>query len=79
MSRGLTKPWLLGAFLMNIIGGRSSRYQLAGISIRSVSWPRCSGTIHSDGFFRIIDLRPFVADTDIIGLVIVGGSAGDRI
>ena len=40
MSRGLTKPWLFGAVLMNIIGGRSSRYQLAGISIRSVSSPR---------------------------------------
>jgi hypothetical protein len=30
------KPWLFGDFLMNSIGGRSSRYQLAGISIRSV-------------------------------------------
>ena len=51
MSRGLTKPWLFGAVLMNIIGGRSSRYQLAGISIRSVSSPRWSGTIHSSARF----------------------------
>ena len=52
MSRGLTKPWLFGAALMNIIGGRSSRYQEAGISIRSVSWPRCSGFIQVDGCFE---------------------------
>jgi hypothetical protein len=35
---------------MNIIGGRSSRYQLAGISMRSVSSPRVSGFIHSLAF-----------------------------
>jgi hypothetical protein len=51
MSRGLTKPWLFGAFLMNIIGGRSSTYQLAGISIRSVSTPRTSGFIQVSGDF----------------------------
>src|SRR5207302_1977895 len=45
MSCGLTKPWLFGAALMNNIGGRSSRYQLAGISIRSVSSPRTRGFI----------------------------------
>lgn len=30
-SRALTQPCELGAFLMNIMGGRSSRYQFAGI------------------------------------------------
>ena len=35
---------------MNIIGGKSSRYQLAGISIRSVSLPLRSGFIHASGF-----------------------------
>ena len=49
MSRGLTKPWLFGAALMNIIGGRSSRYQLAGISISCVSRPRTSGFIQALG------------------------------
>ena len=47
MSRGDTKPWLFGLDLMNIIGGRSSRYHEAGISMRSVSSPRTSGFIHS--------------------------------
>ena len=37
---------------MNIIGGKSSRCQLAGISIRSVSSPRTSGFIHSSGCFE---------------------------
>jgi hypothetical protein len=32
---------------MNIIGGRSSRYQLAGISTNGVFSPRCSGFIQS--------------------------------
>ena len=40
---------MFGDFFMNSIGGRSSRYQLAEISISSVSCPRCSGTIHSFG------------------------------
>lgn len=37
---------LTGAFLMNIIGGRSSMYQLAGISTSPVSCPLTSGFIH---------------------------------
>ena len=40
---------LFGAAFMNIIGGRSSRYQEAGMSIRSVSLPRLSGFIQADG------------------------------
>lgn len=43
---GADEPWLLGADLTNIIGGRSSRYHDAGISIRSDSGPRSSGCIH---------------------------------
>ena len=46
MSRGLTNPWLFGLVLTNIIGGRSSRYQFAGISTSSVSRPRTRGSIH---------------------------------
>src|SRR2546426_1865734 len=51
-SCGFTNPWLLGAALMNIMGGRSSRYQLAGISIRSVSSPRTRGFIHASWYLR---------------------------
>jgi hypothetical protein len=46
---GTDEAVLLGAALMNIIGGRSSRYQEAGISIRPVSVPRWSGFIQVEG------------------------------
>ena len=45
MSRGFTKPWLFGLALMNIIGGRSSTYQLAAISTMSTDSPFSSGFI----------------------------------
>jgi hypothetical protein len=35
---------------LNIIGSKSSSYHDAGISISSVSCPRCSGTIQSKSF-----------------------------
>src|SRR5215467_4637548 len=67
MSRGFTKPWLFGDFLMNSIGGRSSRYQLAGISIRSAL------ERHHPFFrlLRVIDLGPAIADPNVVWLVVV--------
>ena len=47
MSRGFTQPWLLGKVLTNIMGGASSRYQLAGSSTRSTGSPGTQGFIHS--------------------------------
>jgi hypothetical protein len=49
---GLTQPWELAEFFMNIIGGRSSMYQLPGISTRPVSEPFSSGFIHSSAFLE---------------------------
>ena len=43
MSLGFAKPCEFGEPLMNIIGGRSSRYQLPPILTRSISSPRTSG------------------------------------
>src|SRR6202012_1881698 len=42
-SLGFTQPWLLGTFFINIIGGRSPRYQFAGTSTSPVSRPFLNG------------------------------------
>jgi hypothetical protein len=54
---------------MNIIGGKSSRYQLAGTSIGSVSLLQRLHPIFRP--LRVIDLGPAVAGARVIGLEVV--------
>ena len=48
LGSGRDRSVMVGALLMNIIGGRSSTYQFAEISTRSMAGPRSRGFIQDE-------------------------------
>src|SRR5687768_11965708 len=64
------ESWLFGGFLMNIIGGRSSRYQLAGNLDQVSLLASAKGSHPGLCRLRVIDSIPFVSRSYEVALVI---------